>query len=323
MGKKDKRKEGRENNQLYYLKGVVRCLVIPRFWRQWQRRILLRNWQKRRDADYIRRRVDFYCHIPVGCDVGNDAVSVDGISMKNTHSRYYFDIMQYLRGFPRYLKLNYVAGDVWHNPDVPTIMKARRLDEGSSEKNCVLLKVNYRRHFIRPVDPVPLENKIPKLFFRGEIDGKPRRVKFMEMWAGSPLCDLGDTTTKVKSRWYAGKVSLTSHFDYKFILAVEGNDLATAVQWILASNCIPVMTRPSVEGWLMHSRLLPDVHYIEISDDFSDVEEKLTYYISHPDEAERISEAGKEWAAQFLDSRRERIINYLVLERYFRNTGQL
>ncbi len=322
MGESDKkgRRTGRTNNQLYYLVGGWRML-LPRFVRRWQRRLLLRRWQQRPDADYIRGRVDFYCRVAEGRALGGKARPIKDFRLKGTPSRYFFDLGRYVKGFPGEAGIDYMTTDVWENPDTPTLMKARRLD-GKAE-NCALLNLDCRRHFIRPVDPVPFEEKKPVLFFRGEIDGKPHRIRFFEMWAGNPLFDLGDTTRKNRSRWFAPMVKLTDHFDYQFILTLEGNDMASALQWVMASNCVPVMPRPTVEGWLMHSRLVPGVHFIEIKPDFSDVGEKIKHYTDHPDEAAAISRASKEWAAQFLDRRRESIISYLVVERFLACTGQL
>lgn len=315
-----KRKVGRINNQLYYIVGGWRML-LPRFVRRWQRRLTLRGWEKRADAGYIRDRVNFYCSLPAAASPGPDAHPVSEFRLKGTPSRYYFDIGRYVKGFPGRALIDYMTSDVWENPDTPTLMKARRLD--GKRVNAALLNLDRRRHFIRPIDPVPFREKKPVLFFRGEIDGKPRRIKFFEMWADNPMFDLGDTTRKNRSRWFAPMVRLTDHFDYRFILTLEGNDLASALQWVMASNCVPVMPRPTVEGWLMHSRLIPGVHYIEIAPDFSDVGDKIRHYIEHPEEAERIAEASREWANQFLDRRRENIISYLVVENFLRSTGQL
>lgn len=314
-----KRSEGKEANLAYYLRGYAR-LLIPRPLRRLQRRLLLRGWEKRPDADYIRERVDYYCQLPAGSAVGEGSRTVASIKSGNMGSRYFIDFTRYLRSFPKNLRLYLQTQDVWENPRVPTLMKARRLDELTP--NGVLLKLDKRRHFRQPVDPVPFEAKKPVLFFRGEIDGKPNRIKFFEMWADNPLFDLGDTTRKNRSRWFSEMVSLTKHFDYRYILTLEGNDVATAVQWVMASNCVAVMPRPTVEAWLMHARLIPGVHYIEISPDFSDVGEKLQYYTDHPEEAARIARASTEWAQQFFDRKRENIISYLVIEKYFRQTGQ-
>lgn len=314
-----RRSEGKESNLAYYLGGFAR-LLIPRPLRILQRKLLLHGWEKRPDADYIRDRVDYYCQLPAGSRIGEGARTVASVKFGSMGSRYFIDFTRYLRSFNKNLRLYLQTRDVWENPLVPTLIKARRLDSLSA--NGVLLKLNRRRHFRQPSDPVPFEAKKPVLFFRGEIDGKPNRIRFFEMWADNPLFDLGDTTRKNRSRWFTEMVSLEKHFDYRYILTLEGNDVATAVQWVMASNCVAVMPRPTVEGWIMHGRLQPGVHYIEISPDFSDVGEKLKYYTEHPEEAAKIAKASKEWAQQFFDRRRENIISYLVIEKYFRQTGQ-
>ena len=80
------------------------------------------------------------------------------------------------------------------------------------------------------------------------------------------------------------------------------------------------MPRPKYETWFMEGRLIPNYHYIQIKDDYSDLEERLTYYINHPDEAAAIIEHAHEWVDQFRDSGRETIISLLVLDKYFRCT---
>ena len=59
-------------------------------------------------------------------------------------------------------------------------------------------------------------------------------------------------------------------------------------------------------------------YYIEIKRDFSDIEERLNYYISHPDEALSIIRHAHEWVNQFRDTRRETLISLLTLDKYFR-----
>lgn len=112
------------------------------------------------------------------------------------------------------------------------------------------------------------------------------------------------------------------HFDYKFIMALEGNDVASNLKWVMSSNSIAVMTRPTCETWFMEGKLIPDYHYIEIKDDLSDLEEKLNYYIAHPAEAEQIVEHAHEYVSQFFDAGRERLISLLVMDKYFQVTKQ-
>ena len=68
--------------------------------------------------------------------------------------------------------------------------------------------------------------------------------------------------------------------------------------------------------------LRPGYHYVEVKEDFSDLEEKLRYYIAHPDEAEEIIRHAHEYVDQFRDKERERIISLVVMDKYFRLSGQ-
>ena len=119
------------------------------------------------------------------------------------------------------------------------------------------------------------------------------------------------------------KISLWEHLKYKFVMTLEGNDVASNLKWVMSSNSLAVMPRPKYETWFMEGTLVPGYHYVEIRDDFSDLPEKMAYYAAHPEEAERIAAHAHEYIAQFRNKRRERIISLLVLEKYFRMTGQL
>ena len=72
----------------------------------------------------------------------------------------------------------------------------------------------------------------------------------------------------------------------------------------------------------MEGTLKAGYHYVEVKEDFSDLEEKLQYYISHPDEAERIIAHAHEYVSRFFDREREELIQLLVMDRYFRLSGQ-
>jgi hypothetical protein len=101
-------------------------------------------------------------------------------------------------------------------------------------------------------------------------------------------------------------------------MSLEGNDVASNLKWVMSSNSIAVMPKPTCETWFMEGTLIPNYHYIEIKPDFSDLIEKLEYYIAHPDEAEEIIRHAHEYVDRFLNRRRERIISWLVMDRYFR-----
>ena len=58
-------------------------------------------------------------------------------------------------------------------------------------------------------------------------------------------------------------------------------------------------------------------HYIEIKDDYSDLEEKLDYYSEHTEEALKIIENAHKFVAEFRDPNKEDLIALLVLKKYF------
>lgn len=322
MGLRDMYRGGKPVKLLYYCGWLIRRLR-PRFLLRRKLRRLLATWQTRADAPLLADRARFYCPAaPGSLTLPPDAESIHCLDRSRGKRVYFIDIERYLAYFPPHLRICFQPGDVYSNPSRPSVIKARRLDDGNALMATVF-NLNRVRHFPRPHDPIPFAAKQPVVFFRGKITDKPGRIRFFERWFDSPLTDLGDTSrVPVRPEWGAEKISVASHFRYQYILVLEGNDVGSSLQWVMGSNCVPVMTRPKVEHWLMHSRLVPGVHYIEIADDFSDLEEKLRWYMAHPGEAEKIARASKEYYSQFLDRRRERDISLLTLARYFEATGQ-
>lgn len=164
------------------------------------------------------------------------------------------------------------------------------------------------------------EHKKDMAIFRGKIDCKSNRIRFMDKFWGNQRFDLG-AIDNVKAGWVKPKISIYDQLKYRYVMALEGNDVASNLKWIMSSNSIAVMPRPRFETWFMEGTLIPDYHYIEVKDDFSDVEDKLGYYSSHTDEALEIIRHAHDYVAQFRNKRRERLISLLVLDKYFSITN--
>ena len=90
----------------------------------------------------------------------------------------------------------------------------------------------------------------------------------------------------------------------------------------MSSNSVCVMPKPKYETWFMEGTLEAGVHYIEVNDDFSDAEEKIHYYSKHTKEALQIINNANAYVDQFKDSKREKLISLLVLDKYFSLSGQ-
>jgi hypothetical protein len=112
------------------------------------------------------------------------------------------------------------------------------------------------------------------------------------------------------------------HLKFKYILSLEGNDVASNLKWIMNSNSIAVSPPLNFETWFMEGRLTPGEHFIEVKSDYSNLLDQMAYYDEHPKEAKEIIENAHAFCRQFFDKKRERLIALMVMNKYFLMTGQ-
>ncbi len=325
---------GKPNKFLNFLSGFI-GMAVPDKWFQCRRNDLLEKAKTRPDYPYIQERAEYYMKIDHKFRVSPQDNFVKDRSWihytgrlgdytrKMFHTAYYLDQHDVTKWFPKNLRWNFCPGDVYFTPDVPTVVKSRLLV--MNNENSVVLKLDKLRHFMFVHDTKPFREKKNTAIFRGKIRQSRVRTKFLEMFFNHPLFDCGvvGKNEGCPEEWMKPKKTINEHLDYKFIMALEGNDVASNLKWVMSSNSIAVMTRPTCETWFMEGTLLPDYHYIEVKEDFSDLEEKLQYYIDHPDQAEEIISNAHKYVEQFQDKERENLISLLVMEKYFRLSNQL
>lgn len=315
-----KLRSGKNSKLIYYTVNVWRVLM-PKFLYRIRLRSKLASLAQREDKEYIEKRVDYYNKLSGFVQLSASSPCLAEHKMGG-QKVYFFDTYQYTRWFSDKFQWGFCPGDVTYVPEYPSIVKSRPLVENN--ENSVVMKLDKVRHFIYVKDKKPFAAKKDKLIFRGKVKGKVSRRVFMEMYFRHPICDLGDVSknTTDPQEWQTEKKTIKEHLDYKFILALEGNDVASNLKWIMSSNSIAVMPRPTCETWFMEGMLIPNYHYIEIKPDFSDLETRLHYYIDHIDEAQQIIKHANEYVAQFRDKSREDLISLLVLNKYFKVTRQ-
>lgn len=315
--------KGKNSKFVYYLRSYLHC-YCPRPILRLRKGILLKDIEQRSDWEYIQERVNYYCKDFSADRHFHEKSTVLGDEKVRSPKVYYLDSLKYARYFSPGNRWNLCHGDVNYIPEIPSITKSRPICDNNG--NAVLLKLDHVRHFVFLNDRIKWSDKKDMVIFRGAIGQargnsfKENRYRFMQMYYGHPMCDLGEIMEGgkyVNQAWASPKLSLYDHLEYKFIMALEGNDVASNLKWIMSSNSIAVMPRPKYETWFMEAKLIPDYHYIEIKDDFSNLEEKLRYYIEHPDKASQIIDNAHKYVLQFQDSRQEARISLLVLDKYF------
>ncbi|MFN7089658.1 MAG: glycosyl transferase family 90 [Allorhizobium sp.] len=303
------------NRVRYYAAGITRH-AVPREWYLQRCRQILGELEASPELEELMRRANYYNRLPP-CSVepGTRLNAVD-----RAQSRYYFDLDEYLRYFPCRLKVDYLFGDVTWVPNTPSIVKSR--PTGGENGNSVLLNLDKLRHFRLCADDTPWEKKKPMAVWRGALNN-PLRMELLRRHHESAFADvghIGETKDGVQAK---GFLSPQDQMGYRYILSIEGFDVATNLKWIMASRSVCVMPKGRYETWFMEGGLIPDYHFVEVRPDFSDLEDKIAELERNPQWVQDIVANANAYVASFCDRKTERKVSLLVLQKYFEATGQL
>ena len=222
--------------------------------------------------------------------------------------------------------------------DAPTLVKSRFITK--DPRYSILFKLNTKRHFqiissIPSID-IPYSQKQNRLVWRGvstgygfgnDIPFRPNsRETLIQKFCHTtnPQIDIGlsglvqngRTKKQMYQKYVKSSLSIQDMLKCKYLLSVEGNDVASNLKWCLYSNSVVFMPVPTIESWIMESHLIPYYHYIPIRNDFSDLEEKIQWCDHHPESCERISQQATQYMNLFLDNENELYIMKKVLQYY-------
>ncbi len=308
----------RLRKQWYYLTNAL-GLAIPRSFYQsrLERSLSLLDGI---DVERLRRRVEYYNKLQAPFRVSPDARQLSDFRISEG-STYFFDLRNVLKYFPYSARVDWCFGDITHVPHTPSLVKSRPITD--SNENSILMPFNQIRHFVFVRDRIPFRQKEDRAVWRGKGMRNPTRRDFVERYMNQPCCDVGLTDRRLQSApSYRPFMSIPEQLRYKFIVSIEGNDVATNLKWIMSSQALCLMTRPRYETWFMEGMLAPDIHYVLLKDDYSDLEQKISYYRNNPVAAERIIENANDFVHTFQNPRLERLAALMVLDKYLRLSGQ-
>ena len=262
----------------------------------------------------LQQRANDYNRLSGHTVLSGETNSVDGFR-KRGHSAYFYDLAALLRYFPAEQRFCHEFGDVIHVPAQPAFVKSRPI--GEHNQNSVLLKLDSVRHFYIYPDPHRFADKKEQLVWRGAAH-QAQRLAFLQRFHDHPLCDAGCVHKKsIGQPYHRDYLTVAEQLRYKYILSIEGNDVATNLKWIMASQSLCFMTTPKYETWLMEGRLEPDVHYVHLQDDYADLDEKLAFYRQRPEAAETIIRNANAYMQPFLDRKQELLVSLMVMQKYF------
>jgi hypothetical protein len=200
-------------------------------------------------------------------------------------------------------------GDVWTPMRVPALVKTRPLaDLGFG----VLLPLNGARHYgslkeVAKYD-IPHNQKRAELMWRGASTGYPlagraSRMRLVELYGARTDMNVGLSEfcqcVQGPPRWLKPRLSVAAQLKFRYLLSIEGNDVATNLKWMLASNSTVLMPVPTIEGWSMEGLLRAWEHYVPIQTDLADVAKQVEWCRQNPREAEKIAQHGQTWMRKY------------------------
>jgi hypothetical protein len=234
----------------------------------------------------------------------------------------------------------FLTGDYNNNPtNLPLLCKTRR-----ENNNNIIINVTRYRHmnlvdYLYKNPDIPFDIKKNIILWRGSTTGKrskpANRYSIVEKYYNKNnigidigFCQnkvinncetVGITRNNIDNKYIKEALDITKQLQYKFLVSVEGNEVASGLKWMLYSNSVVLMAKPRNFSWIMEDKLIPNIHYILLEDDFSDLEEKYKWCKNNLDKCKKISENATQYMKQFLDIGKEREIEKEVIRRYAKN----
>ena len=189
-----------------------------------------------------------------------------------------------------------------HGPSLlPVVSKARNV--GADNEVDIIWPLNIICHFgklenLKKTQDTPWEEKKDAIVWRGDCTGKEnKRLRFVEKYAPQQNDDIDIffdpkcvQTRNVDATFTKPLINLEEMLKYKYLLSLEGNDVASGLKWQLASSSVVFMPKPTAETYAMEGLLVPFVHYIPVKSDGSDVEDMMAWAKKNDKKARWISE---------------------------------
>lgn len=199
-------------------------------------------------------------------------------------------------------------------------------------------------------DSIDYEDKIPKVYWRGGISGthwigpetqepipklteplmadglarskysriaavtrSPDQAVVDARFAGSTVGRMADSTVS-ESAYVAEHVHANEMMQYRYLLCPKGNDVSSALYWVIRTNSIAFKEESAYET-IPDYFLEPWVHYVPILPGLADLEEKYEYCERHQDLMRRIADNAQAAYRQVTDQDLWNEAKIAVLER--------
>ena len=105
------------------------------------------------------------------------------------------------------------------------------------------MKLDKFRHFRLPHDELAFAQKKPMAVWRGSVNN-PLREIMVQRFLDDPLCDVGFAGHAARDAIRKPALTIEAQRQYRYLVSIEGVDVATNLKWILSSNSLCLMAKP-------------------------------------------------------------------------------
>lgn len=260
------------------------------------------------------------------------------------------DYVRLLKRIPKHLRaVTFLVCDKdckASDSSVLLVAKSREIVD-TRRRTVTVVPVNVGRHF-RDVarclrDRVAYDDKVPSAIWRGASTSScwenvlhqtntTRNATMCSRWslivnwahAKSGRVDVGlsrivqldDAVARTFKKFRKRNMGIDELLRYRYMISVEGNDVATNLKCALASNSVVLMPPPTRESFILEGNLIPWVHYVPLNTDTTDILEKIAYCETNVVHCKGIAKASTAWMSQFSTRRRIFDAGALVMKKH-------
>lgn len=274
-------------------------------------------------------------------DYGRALARDENTARREFYRKYYvLPVLNQFKKLPNDREFLIRPGDNRSIVELPTFVKTRPLQYPGYG---VIFNLNRGHHYgtLPHVDALdrPFDEKEPRVVWRGSTTGMfesgqesgltgGSRLHIMRtldrIGEGSGQFDLGySVIVQLSERnaervkpYVKGKLTIDHQLASKYLLSLEGNDVSTALKWMLYSNSCVLMPKPKYESWACEGMLRPYEHYVPVAHDLSDLERVFRWCERNNDTCRKIAKNGRDYMRPFLNSKLEQALQRRVVGAY-------
>ena len=118
------------------------------------------------------------------------------------------------------------------------------------------------------------------------------------------------------ARTAISRKTIPNQLQCKFIISLEGNDVASGLKWMVYSNSCVLVPAPTITSWFMEDRLVLYFYYVPIRSDLTDLVNQVNWCFQNLDLCVQIAKNATKYTRTFVDEENERVLMHQVLSAY-------